>query len=181
MCRPIIFPPLLPLERPASTRGLFTYNWAIYLPVGSATQRVRVEKTGQYEIPGELADIAFSSGCRKEHLVDRGKPRCRDLSHDSWLFPSLLSLGPLTSVFRPVKYSNTSVSLTLWLQAPKGSDRWPQGRSRCGAKQAYLLVWTSILTFLSLSFLIFYMGLVVLLRDGFKGIITQKLSVWLGI
>lgn len=144
LCRPIIFPPLLPLELPASTRGLFTYNWAIYRPVSSATQRVRVEKTGQCEIPDEWADVAFSSGCRKEHLVDRSKPQCRDLSHDSWLFPSLLSLGPLTSVFRPVKYSNTSISLTLWLQAPKGSDRWPQGR--VGLQQIQMWSQASILT-----------------------------------
>lgn len=137
--------------------------------VGSAAQRLRVEKTGQREMPGELADALLFSGCRKEHLVTRSKSHCQDLRRDSWLFSFLLFLGPLTSVFRPV---NTLIHLFPLLSGSRTPRAMAGGHKVGGgghrqipmwSQAAYLLVQTSNLTFLSLGFLIFYVGLVVIL------------------
>lgn len=165
--------------------------------VGSAAQRLRVEKTGQREMPGELADALLSSGCRKEHLVTRSKSHCQDLRRDSWLFSFLLFLGPLTSVFRPVNTLMRLFSLLSGSRPPRamaGGHKWGADRSRCGAKlpTCYLLLVTCYCLLvtgsdqqLDLSKPRFPHLLRGIRgnshRNVFKGIVIQKLSVWLGI
>lgn len=122
-------PPFFWLGLPASTRedrfqmGRFTDLSAVPPRVLGLRRRANVT----CQVNGLMLLFPFLA---EKNIDSPAANHCQDLSHDSWLCPSPLSLGPPTSIFGPIKQFHMSSSPTFWLQAPKGRNRWSQGRAQ---------------------------------------------------